>query len=565
MGLLSLRRTYRSAQRARQIVNVFLRHGFGSIIDQIQLGKYIPFRKRLKSFGQFRQPTGISVPERLRLSFEELGPSFIKLAQMLSARPDLISPVYANEFKKLQDKVPPFPGDESVRIVEEDCGRPLGEVFECFDEEPVAAASIAQVHYATLKDDRQVIVKVRRPNIRAQIEQDIDILTVIARLMEINIHESRYFNPSGIVKEFSRTVKHELDFTAEARNCMRLGHNLKGVAGVHIPEIVPEYLSERMLVMERIEGVRIDDVAALESMGVGRQEVCQSLVNAYLKMILEDGFFHADPHPGNIFVTAEGTVCLMDFGIVGRVSEELRESIASSFVAMIGQDIDALLESVVALGYLPEDADEALFRREFRDDLADIIEPLHMVQLKDINFSRTMEAVVQSAVRHHLRLPSEMILISKTMIMMEGLVRDIDPEFNFVAATEPYAKGMAQRRMSPRWAMGKAAKELAAVADTLINLPRDAHKLMKKALKNDIGVKMTVHGLDQLIRDMDRSSNRIAFALVISAIVMSSSILFMSGKGPSFYGMPIFGFLGFGFAFFLGVWLVISIIRSGRM
>ncbi len=565
MTLLSLRKTYRSAQRARQIVNVFLRHGFGSIIDQIQLGRYIPFRKRLKSFGQWSAPKGISAPERLRMSFAELGPSFIKLAQILSARPDLITPLYANEFKKLQDKVPPFPGYESVRIVEEDCGRPIGEVFECFDEEPVAAASIAQVHYASLHDGRMVIVKVRRPNISTQIEQDIDILTVVARLMENNIPESRHFNPSGIVKEFGRTVRRELDFMAEARNCQRLGHNLRDVPGVHIPEVIPEYLSERMLVMERIDGVRIDDVPAFEAMGIERHDVCQRLVNVYLKMILEDGFFHADPHPGNIFVTAEGTVCLMDFGIVGRVSDETREVIASTFMAMIAQDIDSLVEALVTLGYLPEDADEALFRREFRDDLADIIEPLHGVALKGINFSRTMEAVVQTAIHHRLRLPSEMILISKTMMMMEGLVRDIYPEFNFVAATEPYAKGMAQRRLSPRWAVHKAGKELAAAGDLLLNLPRDTHKLVKKAIKNDIGVKMTLHGMDQLIRDMDRSSNRVAFAMVISAIILSSAVLFMSGKGPSFYGMPIFGFLGFGFASILGLWLVISIIRSGRM
>jgi ubiquinone biosynthesis protein len=255
----------------------------------------------------------------------------------------------------------------------------------------------------------------------------------------------------------------------------------------------------------------------------------------------------------------------MDFGIVGRVSEETREIIASTFVGMISLDLQSLIESYVTLGYLPEDADEVQFRREFHDDLADIVEPLHMVPLGEINFSRTMEAVVQSAIRHRLRLPSEMILITKTMIMMEGLVRDIDPEFNFVAATEPYAKGIVSRRMSPRSALHKAAKELASAGDMLVNLPRDAHKVMKKALKNDIGIKMTLHGLDQLIRDMDRSSNRIAFALVISAIILSSAILFMSGKGPSFYGMPIFGFLGFGFAFFLGVWLVVSIIRSGRM
>lgn len=565
MGWLSLRRNYRSAQRARQIANVFLRHGFGSVIDQIQLGRFIPFRKRLRNFGKWEQPRGLSVPERLRMSFGELGPSFIKMAQILSARPDLVTPVYANEFKKLQDSVPPFSFEEARQIIEEDTGQTIAGLFDDFEDKPIAAASIAQVHRARLKNGRKVIVKVRRPGIRAQIEQDIEILKVIARLMENNIPESRFFNPIGLVKEFARTVTKELDFVAEAHNCIRLKHNLESLTDVYIPEVFREYLSERMIVMEMVEGVRMDDIKGIEEMGYTGAGVCHSMMNAYLKMILEDGFFHGDPHPGNIFVTAEGKICLMDFGIVGRVNDETREIIANTFLALINKDFDTLIESYISLGYLPEDADEAAFRREFKEDLTDLIEPLYSVPVKEIDFARTMEVILQSAMRHRLRIPSDMLIINKTLLVMEGVVRDIDPEFNFIAVTEPYAKAMLSRKFSPRWAIQKALKEISGTGDILLGMPRDINKLLKKAIKNDIGIKMNLHGLDQFIRDMDRSSNRIAFALVISAIILSSSIMFLSGKGPAMYGLPIFGFLGFGFAFLLGVWLLISILRSGRL
>ncbi|MFN3479380.1 MAG: ABC1 kinase family protein, partial [Thermodesulfovibrionales bacterium] len=245
-------RTYRSARRLQQIINVLLKHGFGRIIDQIHLGRYIPFRKRLKAFGQWPSLKGPSVPERLRMAFEELGPSFVKLAQILSSRPDLITVQYAKEFKKLQDEVPPFPTEEAKRIIEEEIKLPINKIFIYFDDRPVAAASIAQVHHARLYDGSDVIVKVQRPGIKDQIETDINILTTVARLLDRYMPESRFFNPLGIVEEFSRTVHKEMDFVGEAKNCERFKENFKDNPDICIPEVYSAFVTEKVLVMERI-------------------------------------------------------------------------------------------------------------------------------------------------------------------------------------------------------------------------------------------------------------------------------------------------------------------------
>ncbi|NTU43838.1 MAG: hypothetical protein HGA78_12480, partial [Nitrospirales bacterium] len=319
--------TYRSARRLQQIINVFLRHGFGQIIDQINLGRYIPFKRRLRSFGAWPPLKGPAIPERLRMAFAELGPSFIKLAQVLSARPDLITVAYADEFKKLQDEVPPFPSTEVKRIIEEEIGRPISEIFSYYEEQPLAAASIAQVHRAALLDGTKVVVKVQRPGIRENIEKDITILSTIARLLDKHVTESKLFNPIGVVDEFARTVRKELSFVEEAKNCAVFRKNLEANTDVYIPLVYRDLVTERVLVMERIEGVRIDDIGAIERMGIDKKKLAVTGVNVYFKQILEDGFFHADPHPGNLLVMPDGRIAFLDFGIVGRVSDELKESI----------------------------------------------------------------------------------------------------------------------------------------------------------------------------------------------------------------------------------------------
>lgn len=564
-NLLSLRRTYKNVNRVRQIVNVLLKYGFGQLVDQLHLNRFVPFRKRLRTFGQWPPLKSPTVPERLRMAFAELGPSFIKLAQILSTRPDLITKPFADEFKKLQDRVPPFPTEDARKIIEEETGRPLDEVFSRLDAEPVAAASIAQVYHGTLRDGSEVVVKVQRPGIRDQIETDINILTAVALLMERYISESVFYNPSGIVEEFARTVRKELAFTEEARNCVRFKKNFEHVHDVVIPKIYSEFTTDTLLIMERIDGVRIDDIAEITRLGLDRARLAKIGVDAYFKQVLDDGFFHADPHAGNIFALKDGRIGFMDFGIVGRVTPELRETMANTFLALIHKDFDRLIEQYIELGLVPEHVDLEVFRREFRLDLADFLEPLYGRTLKELNFAEYMDTVTHLAIKHKMKIPSDLILVNKAMLILENLGWELDPDFDFIAAAEPYATKLVKERIRPARIYEKARKNILELSDFVTLFPKQMKQIIRKVLKDDIHVKMTHIGLDKFIRDMDRSSNRISFSLIISAILLSSAIMHATGVGPKFHGMSILGFLSFGIAFFLGIWLLISIIRSGRL
>lgn len=565
MDIGNLTRTFKSAKRLQQIVNVFLKYGFGRIIDQIQLGRYIPFKKRLRAFGDWPALKGPTVPERLRLAFAELGPSFIKLAQILSSRPDLITPRYANEFKKLQDEVPSFNVNEAKKIIQEELGRDIEEVFSYFADSTIAAASIAQVHKAVLLNGDEVIVKVQRPEIREQIESDLNILNIIARLLVKYVPESRFFNPVGIIEEFGRTVTKELDFIVEARNGMRLKNDLKGSPDIYIPNIYEDYVTGKILVMELIQGSRIDDINAIDQSGLDKVRLSKILIDTYFKQILENGFFHADPHPGNILVRQDGIVCFLDFGIVGRVSEELKEIMANTFLAIIEKDFDGLINQYIEMGIVSDDSDLDSFRRDFKVDIREFLEPLYGMKLQQIDFGHYVEALVRLATKYNLKIPSDLLLIDKTLLILENIARQLNPSLNLVAEAEPYASKIVMKRISPSRLYEKAKKNITDISDFIFFFPKNMTKLFNKTLKDDIQVKMFHVNLPELIKDMDKASNRIAFAMVISAILLSSAIMHAAGVEPRIFGFSFFGIISFGFALLLGIWLLISIIRSGRL
>ena len=561
----SFLRFRKSANRIRQITNVFLKYGFGKVIDQIHLGRFIPFRKRLKAFGQWPSVKGPSAPEQLRKAFAELGPSFIKLAQILSSRPDLITKHYAEEFKKLQDRVPPFPAEDAIRIIEQETGNKLHDIFIEFDRSPIAAASIAQVFRGKLKDGSDVIIKVQRPHIREQIETDIRILIYAANLLEKYFPESSFFNPAGIVEEFSRTVRKELDFLEEARNCIRFRHNFMNNPDIYIPKIFEEHTTDKVLIMERIEGVRIDDIKEITRQGLDRKHLAKIGVDAYFKMVLEDGFFHADPHPGNIFAMPGGMIGFMDFGIVGRISSELRETLAGTFLALIHKDFDSLIDQYLELGLVPEHIDMDIFRKAFKADLSDFLEPLYGLTIKEINFADYLDTVTHIAIKHKMKIPSDLLLVNKAMLFLENVGRELDPDFDFISAAEPYASKLIKEKLKPGRLYEKARKNILEISDFAFFFPKQMKQIIQKMLRDDIGIKMTHVGMEKFIKDLDRSSNRIAFSMIISAILLSSAIMHATGAGPSVFGMSLLGIVSFGIAFILGVWLIISIIRSGML
>ncbi len=570
MAITSLYRywqTYKNIKRIRQIVNVFLRHGFGQFIEQINLQRFVPLSTRLKLFSRWEKIEKHTIPERLRIAFSELGPSFIKLAQILSSRPDLITTEYADEFKKLQDKVPPFPSEKAIQIIESELNISLKEVFSYFEDVPVAAASIAQVHKAVLKTGERVIVKVQRPDIRQIIHDDITILGTIARLMLKYIPESKLFDPEGIVSEFSKTVKKELDFFAEAKNAQRFKRSFTENPDICIPTIYPNLQSEKVLVMERLEGVRIDDISGIDALGIDRPELAQKGVNAYFKMIFEDGFFHADPHPGNIFVMPDGRLGIMDFGIAGWLTPDMMENIAGAFLALYNRKFDDLIDIYIEMGLVTGDVDMEEFKRALKRDLVDIVEPLYDLTISEVNFPEYLELFTHLVIKHGLKVPSELMLINKTIMILDNIGRQLDPNFNAITAAEPYAAKLIKKRLSPKSLFGKAKENMSEMGRLLFDTPRQINRLLRKTIRDEVNLNINPIGLDKLIRDIDRSSNRLAFSIIVAAIILGSSMLIQSNIdiGGRILGLPTIGAIGFLVAFLLGIRLLISIIKSGRL
>lgn len=564
--LFNIRRTYRNVNRVRQIVKVLLKHGLGRFVEEINLHRFIPLGRRLRAFGRY----GIyleksTLAERTRLAFEELGPTFIKLGQLLSSRPDLVTKTFADEFRKLLDEVPPFPPEEAKRIVESELKKPLNELFSSFDVHPVAAASIAQVHNATLKDGTDVVVKVCRPRIDEIIENDIDILYTIAKLMLKYIPESKFYNPKGIVDEFSKNIKKEMDFLIEADNATTFRKNFEGSETVYIPKVYYEYTTRRVLTLERIIGIRIDDFERLDMEGYDRKAIAKNGTEAYFKQLFEDGFFHADPHPGNIFVMEGGRLGLVDFGIVGRLTDETMEGLANVFIALIQRDFDRIVQQYIDLGIVTEDVDIEKFRAEFKRDLMDFIEPLYGKPLGRIDIGDYLDRIIQIAGRYNLKIPSELLLVDKTLLTMEGIGRRLDPEFNLISIAEPYASKFIRGRFAPGKLLLKARKNVDDLFDFINTLPKQLRIVLRKAIRDELQIKISHIGLDRVIRDIDRSSNRLSFSIVIAAIIVSSAIIIHSGTGRHLFGFPALGIIGFVMAFVLAVGLIIAILRSGRL
>ena len=563
----SRRRHFRDIPRIARIIAVASRHGFGHLVEQMGLQRFFSLGRRITTF---KTPPSLehrlSAPERLRLMFEELGPTFIKLGQVLACRPDMLPIEYSRELTKLTDAVAPFPFQRAKEIIEQDLHGPVERIFAAFDDIPVAAASIAQVHRATLLDGSKVMVKVQRPDIDAIIDRDISIMRGIADLIESRVPELAPYNVPGIVDEFAHTIKKELDFFIEAANAAQLRNNFDKSDVLYIPRIYSELSTKRVLVLERIEGIRIDDFQRLEQAGFDRREIALKGAAAFFKMVLRDGLFHADPHPGNIFVLPDGRLGLVDFGIMGRVTEENMELFANIFVALAEHNYDALVRQYVSLGFVSEESvNIEKFEREMKEDLAELLEPYYGMQVKQIDFGAYIDRVTHILLRHKLRQPSNLYLMDKALITLEGLLKQLDPSFNYFEAAQPYVAELVRRRRNPLRAVQAIRKNMADFADVFSQLPRQLKATYRKFMQGDLKVTIHHEGLTQLIKDLDKASNRLSFSIITAAIIVASSIIIHSGTGPMLFGLPTFGLIGYVIAALLGLWILVGILRSGQL
>lgn len=559
MQLTRLPRAYRSLRRYRQILGILIKYGFGDLLGRLRvrhplLGK-IPRLRALKELEDLPRPA------RLRLAFEELGPAFIKLGQLLSLRPDLVPPEYAAELSLLQDQAAPIALSQIEGRVEAQLSRPIAELFLEFGAEPLAAASLAQVHRALLKDGTEVAVKVQRPGVRETIRADLAILEDLARLIAHYLPESEPFDPLGLAREFAKTLRRELDFVREGRNMELFRRNFADDPTVYIPRVFWELSSMEVLTMERIVGVKITDIEGLERAGLDRQRVALNGANAVLKQIFAHGLFHADPHPGNILVLENNVIAPLDFGMVGRLEEGLRLEVAELLWGIVRRDIDRVVRTLHKLGSLSEAVD----LQALRVDLADLLDRYYGTSLARLELGRLLNEAMALVREHRLRLPPGLVMMGKALVLAEGVGRLLDPGFEMLALAQPYLERLAFRRKVMQRQLRDWAAALEETQGLLQELPGEVRSIMGKLQRGKLKAQFEHLGLDRLIRELDRSTNRLAFALIVGALIVGSSLVVQLDVGPKLWGLPLVGFLGFGLAAILGLWLVLAILRSGRL
>lgn len=562
MQFRKIRQKIRDIRRFNQILRILTKHGFGFAIQQLRLEDHIIGRGiiKMRIVRRFIEPRE-SRAVRLRKVLEELGPTFIKFGQILSIRPDLIPLDLCNELSKLQDNVPPF-GYEYVRKqIRESFGKYPEELFASFDPEPLAAASLGQVHRAKLKTGESVVVKVQRPDIRKMIETDIDILYTLAQLANRYMQEVRLFNPIGIVDEFSKVITKEIDFTCEAHNIDRFRKNFKDSAMVHIPAVFWDCTRLKVITTEEIKGIRLNDYLNQMHTAEEKKAVAANGANAVLQQIFIDGFFHADPHPGNIFILPNNVVAFIDFGMVGRLDEDTKDVIVSLLIAVSMKNINSILKALERLGaFVEEDT-----LHDFKNDISDFLERYYDIPLKQIELSVILPQTIDLMTRHKLKISPQFHILNKALATIDGVARQLDPEFNTIAHTRPFVEKLVHDRYDMKHIIREITSYSSELLDILRILPRDTYEIVKKIKRGKLKIEFEHQGLSKFISEMDKSSNRISFSLVISALIIGSSLIVMTNRGPLINGFPVLGIVGFVFAGFLGLGLAIGVLRSGRL
>ena len=564
MSLIPFGRQIRSLSRLGHVVTVLSRHGFGWLVLSLRLERLVPFRKRLlQRRGPPEPRPDESTAGRVARVLEELGPTYVKLGQVLGSRTDLLPPTFIREFRKLQDRVKPFPTEAARGQIREQLGGPVEDLFEEFGDEPFAAGSIAQAYAARTKDGAPVVVKVRRPGIRQVLDADIDILMRLADLAERYVPEYRIYRPVMLVEEFAQTVRREIDFISEASNTQRFRRTFEENPHVRVPSVLWDLTAGGILTLERLDGVPIYDEEALSRIGADRQALARHMTECFMRQYFELGLFHADPHPGNLVVPAPDVLGILDFGQIGRLSDTLRSRLGTVLVAALNHDFDIVVDVFDDLAALPDDLDG----ERLKGDLAVLTDKYAGVPIGRLDLKNLFDEITATARRHRVVLPRDFVLLGKSMVVMGGVALGLDPEIKMVEVVRPKVRRLMAEKASPRRLAHHgltSAYHLAAMAE---QGPRSLRQLMRKLIRGRFQILFRHENLQHLINELDRSSNRIAFALIVASIILGSAILLQAEIGPNvpYTGVPLLGILGFFIAGLLGVWLVIAILRSGRL
>lgn len=534
IGLVS--RTYRHVNRYRQILAVFFKYGFGDLVDRLDAGRYVELGAHILK-GRSEPLEALTRPERIRKALEDLGPTFIKLGQILSTRPDLIPVELASELSRLQDSVGPFPFEKAKELIELELGAPAGNFFMDIVQEPVAAASIAQVHRARLCSGEETVIKVQRPGIEHLVSVDLEILLHLAELAERHIPELSFYSPSRIVEEFARVIERELDFSIEAANMERFARQFEGNSSICIPALYRSCSSRRVLTLEYMEGIKASDIEQLDARGYDRKLIASRGADLVLDQVLKFGFFHADPHPGNIFILPGNVVCYLDFGMMGTVSRQAREDFADIVSGYVKKDWAGTARALLRVVECETEPDQRLLER----DLTDFMESHLYKPLKELRVGDLLQDFMKIVSKHRLLMPADLYLMIKALTEMEGLGLRLDPDFDMVDKAAPYISRIKLQRFSPGRISAEALHSAQEVFELLRSIPGELRDIMSQLKQGRIRVGFEHRGLDDFKEELDRSSNRIAFAMIISSLIIGSSLIISANFGPHFFVFPSLG------------------------
>ena len=540
-------RPQHSLGRATEIGRVATRHGFGYLLDRRRANDGEPDADRGR---------------RLREMLDELGPTFVKFGQLLSTRPDVVPPDIIAELRKLQDEVSPFPMDDVEQVVQRELGLSIEQAFLRFEEQPIAAASIGQVHRATLPNDAEVVVKVQRPSAPRQIESDLRLMASAARVARDRIRQLDFIDAGELVDEFGRSIRLELDYQQEARNAETFRRNFAGDERIAVPRVWWRYTTGRLLTLDRLEGTHVRDLDLDSWSPDDRRELAHTMTDAWMTMIFRHAFFHGDPHPSNILQLEDGRVGLVDFGLAGRLTETDMARLTRLFVDAATENIGALPRRLSDLGVrYPRDRED-----ELRSRLEELYYRYYGTRLSDIDPIEAIREGLTLIYAMNLRLPTRFVILDKAIATLGSVAAEVYPEFNVFEVARPYARQLISERFSPRRLALQTSREARDIAEIALEVPQQLHDILNELRDGEMEIRISNPGIDDLAHHMDVSVNRIAVALVILGGLLGSSVIgVLAEDGPHVLGLHLFSVVGFLISGAFGVWLLWGVFRSGRL
>ena len=549
-------RLFRNLGRTIEILAVASYYGFGDLVERLHLRRYVNSGKRFLLRKKEELPEGLTTSQRFRLVLQDLGPTFVKFGQVLSTRPDLIPQDLIDELANLQEQVPPFDSDEAVRAVEQELRGPIDTLFREFDRDPIAAGSLAQVHRAVGMDGTELAVKIRRPDAVRNVERDLALMADLASAAERHLPELAVFDPVGLVKHFSRTIRRELNFRREGRTAEEFRRLFRDDATLYVPEVREKLTTDAVLTMTYVDGCRADDFDAIEKLPITKSQLASNGAHIFLKQAFEFGMFHGDPHPGNIRVRSDGAVALLDFGMIGQLDDVKRDQLTDLFLAIERQDVKRVVALAKQMGSASRSIDEVLLRADARD----FVDTYFDVPLEQLKVGAMLMDLVSILANHGLRLPADFLLLIRAFVTLEGLGRSLDPTFNMATEFAPYIERLVKDRYSPRRLLERATEDVKTLLKVSHDIPLQLGEILSKLSDDDLKLQFEHRGLDKLITEFDRSSNRIVVGVITSSLILASAIVIRTVATIPWMTVPPFLLSGF-----LGIWLIYGILRSGRL